>query len=253
MRKLIFLLILSLLLSACRLFDEDSEIQTITISLPEWPPATASNSPYPTLSRWKITLAASEGTRMFYTTDFEVKIDTLKNCPLSLQAAPVTLLENGSECLYFHPAGCIYPTQNSSGFTVTDSVNLSAVWELGYPAFIMQKLYENCDLNGATPAQSARFVSTFNWEKACELVKTKMEDSYGSKFYNPWLCDTARLLNNLSNETFRASLLSPTSCYSFSTGELYRRSGLQILSPFIPENPNMVQTHQITLTNQFFL
>lgn len=243
MRKFIILLMMALLISGCRLFDENSQTETVTIILPEWAPDATTRTPYPPLSRWKITLATCEGTRTFFTTDSEVKVNTLKNCPLSLQAVPITLLENGSECLYFHPAGCIYPAET----VATTSATLSASWEQGYIAFIMQKLYENCELNGASPSQAACFISTFNWQKACALVKSKLEESSGSRFYNPWLCDTPKILNNLSNETFRASLLSPSSCYSFSTDELYRRSGLHILSPFIPENSNIEHSHQITL------
>ena len=229
------------LLSSCRLFDEDNTTHTISISLPQWPPD--SENDYPPLSRWKITLAQNTGTESFFlaaSPDASLEVSVQKNCPFSVQAAPVTLLQKGQECLYFHPAGCLYPSSY-------DSDSLSASWEGGYTAFILQRLYENCAKNGASPAQAASFVSSFNWEKACSLVSTKVQESYGGKFYNPWLCDTGRLLQNLSDESFRASLLQPSSCYSYSTGEIYSRSGLSVLSPFIPENKNILAVHKITL------
>lgn len=232
-------------LFSCRLFDEDNSTHTISISLPQWPPD--SEADYPSLSRWKITLARNTGTESFFiaaSSDASIEVATQKNCPFSVQAAPVTLLQNGGECLYFHPAGCLYPSTN-------DSDSLAASWEGGYTALILQKLYENCAKNGASPAQAARFVSSFNWEKASTLVSTKIEESYGDKFYNPWLCDTARLLQNLSDESFRASLLQPSSCYSYSTDELYSRTGLSVLSPFIPENKNISAVHKITLKKDY--
>ena len=241
MRKLLFLLGLSLLLWGCKLFDEDNTLECITITLPDWPPdSQADPGTYPPLSRWKITLAGKDGVKCFFTTDSRVEVETVKNCPLSLQAQPVTLLQNGSDCLYFHPAGFIYPGACSPQ---------SARWSLGYPALLMQKLYESCQLNGASPSQAALYVSSFNWAKACELIENKISESGGqnTKFYNPWLCDTARIIKNLNNESFRASLLSPTSCYAYSTSELFLLTGLSVLSPFIPENSNIRQNHQITV------
>ena len=228
---------LAALISGCTLFDSNADEESVSISLPDWPPQSQSEENagmnFPSLSRWKITLAKNNGTEIFYLEqNTALTVTVQKNCPFSIQAQPITLLQKGSECIYFHPAGYIYPSSSQN----------KANWEQGFAAFLMEGLYKNCRLNGLKPGQAARYVSTFNWEK---LIYTSQEKS------NPWLCDSGLIIKNLSEGTFRASLLTPTSCYQLSTQKIYEKMGLSVLSPYIPENKKIVETGQITIKKDF--
>ena len=231
------ILFLAMLFASCTLFDANSDEETVSISLPDWPPqsqaAAPDNQEYPPLSRWKITIAKSDGTSVFYTTQNDtIEITIQKNCPFSIQAQPITLLQNGNECIYFHPAGFVYPSSSQN----------KASWEQGFAAFIMEGLYKNCRQNGITQGQAARYISTFNWQK---MISVSQEKS------NPWLCDSGLIIKNLSEETFRASLLTPSSCYQLSLQKIYEKTGLVVLSPYIPENQKIAQNGQITIKKDF--
>ena len=236
------ILFLAMLFASCTLFDANSDEETVSISLPDWPPHSQSevSEDYPPLSCWKITLAKNDGTEVFHLSpNTTLQITVQKNCPFSLQAQPVTLLQNEDECLYFYPAGFIYPSEAET----------KATWEQGFSAFIMEGLYKNCKKNGFSDSQAARYVSSFNWDKMNTIIDEKIQDSIitQSRFYNPWLCDSAKILENLSNETFRTSLLTPSSCYQLSTEEVFNKTGFSILSSFIPENPIIRKSGQITI------
>ena len=239
----------AIVFTACSLFDEKADQELVTISLPDWPPQRQSdetNQPvsYPPLSRWKITLAKNDETIVFHTAgDTQLEVSIQKNCPFSIQAAPVTLMEDGQECLYFHPAGFIYPFSSEN----------KADWKEGYTAFIMEGLYRNCKFNGLTDSQAARYVSTFNWGKFNSLIQEKLDQSCleDKKFYNPWLCDSTKIIKNLSDESFRSSLLTPSGCYQFSVKKLYETTELSLLSPFIPENSFISIKGQITIKKDY--
>ena len=238
-RHLLAGLLCTLAFTGCSLFDKNADQELVKISLPEWPPSPK----YPPLSRWKITLSTSEGTIIFHQpADSEIEIDTQKNCPFSIQAQPITLLNDGNECLFFHPAGFIYPSSSENKLT----------WEQGYPAFIMEGLYKNCRQNGFSSSESARYISTFNWAKLISTINEQISKSIteDKKFYNPWLCDSAKIIKNLSNETFRASLLTLSSCYQLSTENIRQNYDISLLSPFIPENPVISKTGQITIKKE---
>lgn len=228
---------LAALISGCSLFDSNADEESVSISLPDWPPQsqteTAVQLEYPPLSRWKITIAKNDGTSVFYA-DPETSLENTiqKNCPFSIQAQPITLLKNGCECIYFHPAGFIYPSSSQNKVS----------WEQGFAAFLMEGLYKNCRQNGISQGQAARYVSTFNWQKVISIIQEKS---------NPWLCDSGLIIKNLSEETFRASLLTPASCYQISTQKIYEQTGLCVLSPYIPENQKITQTGQITIKKDF--
>lgn len=227
--------LLAMLFASCTLFDANADEESISISLPDWPPQSQLEVPadYPPLSRWKITIAKSDGTSVFYTSpNNTIEITIQKNCPFSIQAQPITLLQNGNECIYFHPAGFVYPSSSQN----------KASWEQGFAAFIMEGLYKNCRQNGISQGQAARYVSTFNWQK---MISVSQEKS------NPWLCDSGLIIKNLSEETFRASLLTPSSCYQLSLQKIYEKTGLVVLSPYIPENQKIAQNGQITIKKDF--
>ena len=241
-------LFLAFLFSACSLFDENADMESLTINLPDWPPELPVDDSenkeeglYPELSRWKICLTKSDGTSTFYSEPgSNVYVSVQKNSPFCLQAQPITFLENKKECLYFYQAGFIYPAENNKN---------AASWKQGFTAFVMDGLYNNCWKNGFSSSQAARYVSSFNWAKFDSVIKEKLSESIKGegKFYNPWLCDSGKIIENLSNESFRVSLLSPSACYQLSTETIYNKSGLNVLSPFIPENSVIKKTGQISI------
>ncbi len=234
-QTLVVSLMLAVLFTSCTLFDANADEESLSISLPDWPPQSEeTDSPeYPPLSRWKITLAKNCGISVFYASPNEaLEITIQKNCPFSIQAQPITLLQNGSECIYFHPAGFIYPSPSQN----------KASWEQGFAAFLMEGLYKNCSKNGLSQGQAARYVSSFNWQKLISISQEKT---------NPWLCDSGLIIKNLSEETFRASLLTPSSCYQLSKQKIYEQTGLFVLSPYIPENLKIAESRQITIKKDF--
>ena len=221
------------LFAGCSHFQETETEETVTLTMPVWPPQTQTDSPdsqeYPPLSRWKITISKSEGSTVFHAApDTTLEITVPQKFPFSVQAEPVTLLKDGSECLYFHPAGFVYPQSSQEKPT----------WEQGYAAFIMEGLYRNCRQNGLSASDAARYVSTFNWQK---FISTTQEKT------NPWLCDSARIIKNLSEGTFRASLLSPSACHQLSREKILEETGLSVLSSYIPENQTIKNTGQIII------
>ena len=236
-RRIIFAGLLSTLaFTGCSLFDKNADQEIVKINLPDWPPAPE----YPQLSRWKITISESTGTSVFHKAPGStIEIKTQKNCPFSIQAHPITQLKDGNECLFFHPAGFIYPSSAENKLT----------WEHGYPAFIMEGLYKNCRQNGFSASEAAEYVSTFNWAKMISYIQEQINKSITEekKFYNPWLCDSSKISKNLSNETFRTSLLSLSSCYQLSTENIRQKYTVSIFSPFIPENPIIAKTGLITI------
>lgn len=256
----------------CKFFEENDEV--IEILLPQWPPEHNSPAPsasppptYPPLSRWKITVSQNTGSSTFYTTEAAIYVKTTKNCPFSVTAQPVTLSQNKEEILYFYPAGFIYPffckdqkakinnapSEELKKSATPGSASLfTCTWEQGFLAHIMEQLYTSSNENLIEPSDSAYFISTFNWQKAQSLIEQKIaqdfEDSQKSTpFYNPWLCDIPKILKSLSQENFRASLLNNTSCVSFETQKVLENSKIQLLSPFILENSNIIQNQLITI------
>lgn len=230
------IVILPLLIS-CRVSTALSDSENIFVNLPQWPPQ--NNPVYPPLSRWKVIITDCHNSFTYYTQASAIELTVQKNYPLCIQAFPITLLDNGSECLYFYPAGFIYPSEEK---------DKTLSWAQGYPAHIMNELYKCCKNSDTTVSATARFISTFNWEKAVSYIDEKITKSISSaKFYNPWLCDMTRIMQNLSDQNFMTSLLSPSSCYALSTDFIFEQKGIHVLSPFIPENQGIELNHQITV------
>lgn len=236
-RFFILLIIVLPLVLNCRLSAALSDSEKLSVNLPKWPPT--ENSNYPSLSRWKIVITDYRYSFSYYTTSSTIELEAQKNFPLCIQAFPIILLDDENECQYFKPAGFIYPSEKKDN---------TLSWEQGYPAHIMNELYKCCKTSGATPTEAAQYVSTFNWEKAVSYIEEKIYKSAGTaKFYNPWLCDMTLIMQNLTDQNFMASLLSPSACYALSTDYIYKQTGIKVLSPFISENQNIELNHQISV------
>lgn len=216
-------------LCGCRLFTDSPAEESLTITLPVWPPEDSLSSSYPSLSRWHIIIATGEEEQSFYTTDSQVSFSSRKNRPFCLLAWPLTLLDNGKECSYFMPAGYLY-TQDSE----------EADWKQGFLAYIMKRLFSEGLSQALSPVEVEYLISTFNWKKAQDAIDNKISQS-DKLFYNPWLLSKAKLLEGISSQAFKASLLN------LSGSTALEAPAPNLLSSFIPENSFLTGKNQFTI------
>lgn len=215
--------------------------ETIILDLPVWPPEDDYNNQFPELSRWFVKTSCADSKSSFYlspstaTISFSIK----KNEPFCATFLPITKLPLSSNCelSYFYPAGIIYPYCK----------NIS--WSQGYLASCMEKIFSSKMETGVSDSHINSFISQFNWKKAQDLIDNKIDASYEQDeiFYNPWLLDTSRLLENLCYNNFKASLLNITGCYTYPRNTLFPESNIEPLLPFIPENSYFKAKQKITI------
>lgn len=215
-------------LCGCRLFTESPAEESLTITLPVWPPEASLSSSYPPLSRWHIIIASGEEEQSFYTTSGQVSVSSKKNRPFCILAWPLTLLDNRKECSYFLPAGYLY-TQTSK----------EADWNQGFLAYIMKTLFSEGLSQSLSPVDVEYLISTFNWKKAQETIDNKISQS-DKLFYNPWLISKAQLLEGISSQAFNSSLLNASGSTALEAPAPH------LLSSFIPENSFAASKNQFT-------
>ena len=235
------LTLLCLTIPACQLSVNTPAEENLLIYLPEWPPVadgTETSPAYPPLSRWLIQITGAEFQNRYYTTGASVSVNIKKNRPFCITAQPITILQDGSETLYFKPAGYFYPASEQNNIT----------WEQGYLAQIMQKMFLNCIEEYMPPVDIEYHVSTFNWKKAQETIQKKL-DSSSTLFYNPWLISESKLLQSITSHSFKATLLNATGCAALPVTTLTQSSAEPafFLSSFIPENFSLNQKNQFTV------
>ena len=239
MRNLFFYFILILIfcsLSGCQQSNSAQFQECLEISLPAWPAEQEGLSQsYPPLSRWKITISSASSQTIVFTDKAIIAVPVKKNRPLCITAAPLTLLQDGSECSYFKPAGYIYPSEASS-----------ASWEEGFIAATMEKLFQETINEGLSPLESEYLISTFNWKKAQASIEKKIS-SDSQTFYNPWLLSQSAIIDGICSQNFKASLLNPTGFVSMDCTALQLDSNWPLLSSFVPENNNFIQKKQFTV------
>ncbi len=228
---------------SCTQFSFISTEDTITVSLPLWPPKNNTSNEskitteYPELLHWVLKSANS--------TKIESKIITketknltftvTKNQPFVISLLPIT--EN--KISYFMPAGYIYPF-NANSPEIT--------WEQGFLATQMTKILQSKTETGVSKEHITDFLHSFNWKKAQETIEKKIYDQ--EDFYNPWLIDTKLFLENLSYGYFKSSYLNITNCYTYDLETLLQEEDffktpngkLNVLSSFIPENQKLANT-----------
>ena len=240
MRNLFFYC--SFLLCCCLLFSCQQSQNSSTgfeegleISLPAWPPENATLEEYPPLSRWKLTITSAGSQTVQFTESSTISISVKKNRPLCITAAPLTLLQNGKECSYFKPAGYIYPCEHSN-----------AGWEQGFLASTMEKLFMEGITEGYSPVEIEYLISTFNWKKAQDSIDKKIS-SETKAFYNPWLLSQSAIIEGITSQNFKSTLLNPTGFVTLECTALNLNSGTVLLSSFIPENNINITGKQFTV------
>ncbi len=224
------------------LFEEREEV---LLQLPVWPPQDGNQ--YPKLSRWLIHIEGSGGSeindeetsRQFYTREDSITIKVAKNQPVAITASPLLLdeseeNEDKKEVFFFKPAGIIYPSRKKY-----------ITWEGGFLAECMQRLLLSKKESGISDLHMQSFISSFNWKKAQEIIDKKLtkclqeelingtgesEEAAVNKisFYNPWLCDSGELLENLSFGVFSSEFLNNSECVGLAFEG--------VLSSFVLEN-----------------
>ena len=242
MRKILFyhlIFILCLGFCSCSQITEPAAEESISVTLPQWPPSDSFSQEYPALLRWKIEVTGAEKQYSFYTQKNTVSIQTKKNHPFCLTASPVTQLDEGGECIYFKPAGFFYPA----------STEMTASWEKGFLADLMKELFTEGLEASLAPVEVEYLISTFNWKKAQETIEKKI-NSDSELFYNPWLVQRKPLLEGISSRTFRATYLNNSGCIPLKMDWLTKAVNSQnqlFLSSYVPENQTLPEKNQFTI------
>lgn len=195
-------------LTGCNFFLDVSQKEEIIALLPEWSCDGDSQSRYPPLSRWEISIYSCDEEKIVYTNGNYVKLTVNKDENVSVLAKPVTLAcgrDSFYETDFFYPAGAIYPySKNEDG-------TMNIKWEHGYAAECLKKLFNGGKENSLSHDCVENFVRTFNWKKLMVSIEEKIHESLADEncaVYNPWLLDSQMVLSKLSERTFYASYLN---------------------------------------------
>ena len=242
MRKIIFyqlIILICLGFCGCLQNADAAAEECINLTLPQWPPIDSFSNDYPALLNWKIEVTGAEKQYSYYTEKKAISVHTKKNHPLCITATPITLLDEGSQCSYFKPAGYFYPAASEK--TVT--------WEKGFLADLMKELFTEGLEASLSPLDIEYLISTFNWKKAQEIIDKKI-NSDAELFYNPWLIQRSPLLEGISSRTFKATYLNNSGCAALKIDWLLKSVNSQnqlFLSSYIPENKSLTQKNQFTI------
>lgn len=257
MKVLVFFIIsfISLgLFTGCSFDYKTQSSETISVVFPDWPPDDPLHNKYPPLSRWKVTVCSAEQVRTYYTQEFHSEINIKKNRPFCITVHPITLMQDNKESDFFKPAGYIYPWNNNEK-------NL-ATWEQGFLADLMIKIIKDGRANSISPADTEFLISTYNWNKAQQIINKKllesseMIESNNSKkpFYNPWLLDSSEILSGISSKEFKTALLNLKSCYTISQDTIFNnyesddsKNKAALFSAFIPENEFIYKSKRLSV------
>lgn len=217
--------------------------------LPEWPPAFGNKDLYPDVVKWIVRLEGKNKNEIceidgkFGCINPCLTLNLQKNEILSVTATPVT--EFGENLVeFFKCAGSIYPINNE--VTTTYSVKNQLLWENGFAAYIMQRFVLSGRENGYSEEQIEEFLKEFNWKKFQQVLNKKTEDSFvlfseleseevtttsNVIFYNPWLCDLEKVLDQIAFGNFTATAVNMKSVFSAQSTEFK-----DFMSSYVPEN-----------------
>ena len=233
------------ILSGCHFIADISDEESLVIKFPDWPPSFSSDL-YPPLSRWRVTVNTITDFIDFTTDESYVKVIFKKNQPACILAQPVTLLETGEETTYFKPAGYIYP------YSFAQNTKTTAQWEQGFIAAIMNRIINSKLETGVTDSHIKEFLTGFNWIKAEENIENKIQKSRlntDTPYFNPWLIDSAKLLDNLCYGNFKSSYLNLTGTTDFNLDYIFPDESFVPLSSFVLENEYLYTKNKISLKN----
>lgn len=263
-KTLIVLYLSALFLEACS-FNSNFSQEEILIVLPKWPPDSVEEI-YPEFVKWEISICHCDRETFFYSTDSSFTISVSKNEPFSVTALPITkaykIIQQSNdenvllpekeipfETAFFFPAGGIYPF-----FAAENEVHL--IWENGFLAECMRIFFSNNQNNGKSCEELNEFVLKFNWKKAQNYIDEQLQKSIieeNQAVYNPWLIDSTRFLENLSNRKFYQSYLNMANCFDFFLNDINIDfpSNPYLLSRFVPENEFLYKKNKTALKKDY--
>ncbi len=256
--SVVTIIILLVLLCACKNSEIFCEEDDVCFILPQWPPAYGEQSLYPELLAWSITTNEARNQPVEASVQ-KIELTISKNKPFYLIAQPITKSSQGQSC-FFHCAGGIYPyCYEHSGKKGTVKVS----WEQGFNAYLMDSMLfsassfhrssssksdnENHNKSDSDKSEYENYLASFNWKKMVDTIQTKTvpESSSSEDFYNPWHTDLPAIKQGIAYKNFSATLLNQKNCFSvvlqdYGTNE-------SVLSPYIPENEMIYNFSQFSL------
>lgn len=227
-KRLLLTKILCFIFCGCSFpYFSNTPYEEITVTLPEWQLEEIQ------VCKWKIEIQSESFSEKINLEPDEKEIHFLisRNKPLSITASPITCFSNTdgkSKFVFFKPAGNIYPYNIHNG-------KIQLTWQEGFSAYIMQQLFKS---NGNL-SRISRFIHSFNWQKLTEQIETYTTEAFISKnyFYNPWLCDIQKLMDNFCIGSFSANLINNKKVLNVDLNSILEKDcHKKIYSSYMPEN-----------------
>lgn len=240
--------------------SEKSVKEEIFVALPAWPPSGVFRDKYPELSRWEIDVYSCEKKERFYASGEGFSFTANKNEPFCVTAKPVTrattCVSDEKTCHYetsfFYPAGAIYP------YSKNEERSLFLTWENGFTAECMKRIIKSGNETNVSAEVLRQFVESFNWKKASKEIEKRISDSVANDdeaIYNPWLLDSQKILEKLSERKFSASYLNLSGYDDFDLSENLdfenncANDDAILFSKFVIENEYLYEKKKIKLKN----
>lgn len=233
--KCFFFFVVVMLFGSCDFFQETEDVKIV---MPQWPPDSMHD--WPELQRWRVSVFSGYEACEFYieesVTEFMISDVGLlfdKNQITGMTARPLNKVKGSEdldkdEFLFFYPCGAVYPPDCKG------KRELALTWEGGWTAFLVGRLLSQNETLYCSKEETARFVQRFNWRKLGEVVSEKQKASLedGKPFFNPWNCDTGKVISKIAHHNFSVTALNQEKPVPIEAEEL---SGA-FIHPYVPEN-----------------
>ncbi len=226
------LIFLSVLFFSCSEFSTattSNETSFINFILPGW------NKKFPELTEWNIKCFSANGEqKISIPSDINIFSISIPDDFITAVIAQPVFKQNKTECLFFKPAGCIYP------------LHTDLSWEEGFSATILFSLYKSTDKNNTQSYQNiAYYLSKFNWNKFTTIIhENTIKDN--NLFYNPWNLDSEYIREAIASKKFNINYLTLKNRNKISLENLLNNTE-NLIASYIPENENISTTKEITL------
>lgn len=194
-----FVLEVNLLSSCSQQLPKDE----ILFTLPQWP-CEKEDQYFPSLVAWEICLF-NGSEKMKFTLDknqeafsiLETGFSFERNGFFTVTARPITISPTQEETVFFKAAGSVYPH-------LAKNSKLNLTWQDGFTAFVASCILETNKNSLYTEEQRRNFCQHFNWKRFSDCLTEKGKDP----FYNPWLCDIARIVSSICGKRFSSIYLN---------------------------------------------
>lgn len=172
---------------------------------------------------WKVNVKSKSYEKNYFTSKNKICVKVQKNVPTAICVQPIFLI-NEKESDFFKPCGMIYP------------FNFELKWEYGFLSELFNKIQKE---------------DNFNWKKIQQVIDEKLnEKNLEKEFYNPWILNETKIIENIENHKFSKTLLNNSYCYKIPLENLKNIQTIPI-SSFIPENKLIHQKNEIFVLKDF--